>query len=80
LGTIGLAIWAIVLLPTLGFFLLRLMGLSSIVVERGAPIWAVLFLATGIVLVSREVRALRIAAMVVGAIAVFYLLVIQFHT
>jgi hypothetical protein len=82
LGSIGLAICGIVLLhlplPIPGFLLQRMGSFSIMVDPLEAPIWSVLFLMTGIILVSRGVKALRMAAMAVGAIAVLYLLVINF--
>src|ERR1700722_1598658 len=82
LGSVWLAICGIVLLhvplPIPGFLLQRMGSFSIMVDPLEATIWSVRFLTTGIVLVSRRVNALRIAAMPVGAIAPLFLIVISF--
>ena len=82
LGSIGLAICGIVLLhlplPIPGFLLQRIGDFAIVVDPLRAPVWSVLFLTTGIVLVSRGKRALRIGAIAVGVIAGLYLLLIIF--
>jgi hypothetical protein len=61
LGSIGLAICGIVLLglplPIPGFLLQRMGSFVIIVEPMEAPIWSVLFLTIGVVLLSRRPKA-----------------------